>query len=168
MLLLVEFLFILILSMILFMVYRRELESSKKNSCVASVEEFWAGKERRKHVRFQKSFDVIYILGKHPHLKSKCSIMDISEGGMKILIAQKVEKGALMNLVLDLGDGSSSPTEVEGEIMWSEESKDSDPLGRRMFYSGIKFLAIKEGHGKRLADYLRGMPSSTSISNAKA
>jgi hypothetical protein len=168
MLLLVEFLFILILSMILFMIYRKERVSSKNNSCLASVEEFWAGKERRKHVRFQKSFDVVYSLEKHSHLKNNCRMMDISEGGMKILIDQKLEKGAVMDLKVSLGDGSSQPAEVEGEIMWSEESKDPGPSGKRMFYSGVKFLAIKEGHGKRLADYLRGLPSSPSAYPVKA
>jgi len=168
MLLLVEFLFILILSMILFMIYRRETLSSKNNSSLASVEEFWAGKERRKHVRFQKSFDVVYALEKRPHLKNKCKTMDISEGGMKILIDQKLEKGAVMDLMVDLGGGSSHPAEVEGEIMWSEESKDPDPSGKRMFYSGIKILAIKEGRGKNLAEYLHHLPSSPSVSPSKA
>ena len=167
MLLLVEFLFILILSMILFMIYRRELASSKTNSPLASVEEFWAGKERRKHVRFVKSFEVIYALEKRPHLKNKCRTLDISEGGMKILIDQKLEKGTIMDLMVGLGNGASEPAEVEGEIMWSEESKDPNSFGKRMFYSGIKFLAIKEPHGKRLSDYLHGLPSSLSASPPK-
>lgn len=168
MLLLVEFLFILILSMVLFMIYRKEQASSKNNSRLASVEEFWGGKERRKHVRFQKSFEVVYALKKRPHLKNNCRTMDISESGMKILIDQKLEKGAVMALTINLGDGASHPTEVEGEIMWSEESKDPDPSGKRMFYSGVKFLAIKEGYGKRLSDYLGERPSSPSASPVKA
>lgn len=167
MLLLVEFLFILILSMMLFMVYRRDLISSKKNSHMASVEEFWAGKDRRKHVRFQKSLSVIYAMERYPHLNSKCSTIDISEGGMKILIDQKLEKGAVMDLMVDLGDGAAHPAEVEGEIAWSEESKDPDPSGKRMFYCGVKFLAIKEGRGKRLADYFSNLPSISSAPDTK-
>ena len=166
MLLLIELLFIVILSMILFMIYKRESASSKKNSSMASVEEFWAGKERRKHVRFQKSFDIIYVLEKHPQLKNQCRTLDISEGGMKILIDQKLEKGAVMSLSIDIA-GSSHPAEVDGEIMWSEESKISGPSGKRMFYSGIKFLAMKEKRGKILVEYLRGLPSHPSTSPLK-
>lgn len=167
MLLLVELLFILTLSMILFMIYRRELVSSKKNSSLASVEEFWAGKERRKHVRFAKNLEVVYALEKRPHLNNKCRTMDISEGGMKILIDQKLEKGTVMDLMVGFGNGASKPAEVEGEVMWSEESKDPNPLGKRMFYSGIKFLAIKEPRDKRLIDYLHGLPSALSASPLK-
>jgi c-di-GMP-binding flagellar brake protein YcgR len=125
----------------------------------ARVEEFWDGKERRRHVRFKKALDVTYKVEKKPHLKNGRTV-DISEGGMKLLIDEKLFKGAILDLEVELA-GTGTTAEVEGEVVWSEDSKFNDGSGKRYFASGIQFIAIKEPSGSRLIDYIRSLPADT-------
>ncbi|MFH0764283.1 MAG: PilZ domain-containing protein [Candidatus Omnitrophota bacterium] len=153
---LVGLFFILLLSMILYMLYRTELTATKNNRHHAKVEEYWTGKERRKYTRFKKTLDVIYTVAKKPHLSSRGHTIDISEGGMKLVLDEKLPKGAIMDLKISI-PGSSQDTDVEGEIIWSEEANYDKLSGKRQFYYGIKFLYIKEPSGKHLSDYIRSI-----------
>ncbi|MCX5680188.1 MAG: hypothetical protein NTZ95_06010, partial [Candidatus Omnitrophica bacterium] len=73
--------------------------------------------------------------------------------------AEKLEKGTILGFTIALPDRGRS-AKIEGEVAWSEEFGGTDPSGRRLFYSGIRFLAIKEPSGFSLIEYIRSLPSS--------
>ena len=144
------------------MIYMRESGSAKKKSRRASLEEYWSGKERRRHVRFSKKLEVSYAVTKKAKLKSNGHTVDISEGGLKILMDEKLEKGAVVGFAIAI-PGAGKPADVEGEVMWSEEFDGSEPSGKRLFYSGVRFLAVREPAGSKLIEYIRSLPSSSKI-----
>jgi len=158
MLLTIELLFIVLLSTVLLISYKNEKVVSKNISPLAKVEEYWSGKERRQHFRFDKVLEVTYSVVKKPHLKSSGITVDISEGGMKLLLDDKLSKGAILDLKIMLPD-SKKNAEVEGEVVWSDEVDGLDSSGKRLFHSGIRFLALKEPAGARLIDYVRSLAS---------
>ena len=162
MVLFIELAFIILLGAVLFMIYMREISSSKKNSHKASLEEYWSGRERRRHVRFKDKLEVSYTVTKKAKIKNNAYTVDISEGGLKILIDEKLGKRSILELIIILPTSGRS-AKAEGEVLWSEEFKGADPSGRRLFYHGIKFLGLKEPSGFNLIEYIRALPSSLEI-----
>lgn len=162
MVLLIEIIFIALLTAILFMIYVRETRSLKKNGRKASLEEYWSGKERRRHARFKNKLEVSYTVAKKPRLKNGGHTVDISEGGLKVLMAEKLGKGSILGLTIVL-PGSRKAASVEGEVVWSEEIEGMDISGKRLFYSGIRFLAIKEQPGSGFIEYIRSLPESSEV-----
>ncbi len=160
MILMFEFLFILLLVLVLFMLYKSERSSTKNLMPQAEVEEYWSGKERREHVRFKKHLPVTYTVQKRPHLKSNGRTVDISQGGMKLLLSEKLPKGTIVDLTLELSDIKDT-VEIEGHIAWSEEKESKDSSGKRFFYSGIKFSAIKEPSTDSFLNYMRSISVET-------
>lgn len=156
MLLLVEIFFIVLLTMMLFTLYHNERETARKLTPHAAIEEYWTGKERRQHVRFEKSLTVDYTVEKKPHLKTSGATVDISEGGMKLIVNEKLPKGAVLDFKIALSNPGDT-AEVEGEVVWSEDAGADDASGKRLFYSGIKFSAIKQPAGKNLIDYIHSV-----------
>lgn len=156
MLLIVEILFIVLLTMILFMLYKNEHLFSKKVVPLATVEEFWSGAERRKAVRFKKDLTVHYAVEKRPHLKTNGKTVDISESGVKILIDEKLTKGTTLDIMIAI-PGSGKQIEAEGEIVWSEEANEPDASGKRFFHAGVRFSAIREPNGTTLREYIRSL-----------
>lgn len=159
MFLILELLFIVFLVMVLYTLYGNERLSVKRLLPHAFIEEFWGGKERRHHVRFEKSLDVNYAVVRKPHLKDNGTTVNISEGGMKLALAEKLSKGAILDLKISLPNQNQT-IEIEGEVVWSEESAETDSDGKKIFCSGIRFAGIKEPSGVHLSDYIRSIAST--------
>lgn len=155
MFLILELLFIVILSMILFMIYRNERVLLKHVTPSAKLEEYWNGEERRRHLRFKEVLEVMYIVEKRPHLKNGKTV-NISEGGIKLLLDEKLAKGAILDLKIALPN-SKEVAEIEGEVVWSSDSQDKDPSGKRQFHSGVSFLAMREPYGTNFINYIRSL-----------
>lgn len=153
--LIVESLCIVLLVMILLMVYRHDGVLSKRNMPTARIEEYWNGKERRRHLRFKKVLEVNYTVEKKPHLKNGKTV-DISEGGVKLLLDEKLREGVILALKIALPN-SKMMAEIEGDVVWSSEAQDKDPSGKRLFHSGIRFFAMREPSGTNLVDYIRSL-----------
>lgn len=164
MFLVVELLFIILLVLVLIMLYKNERISSRRASPQARAEEYWNGKERRKHTRLQKILDVSYTVRKKPFLKSSARTTDISEGGMKIVLDEKLPTGTILELKVPLPD-SKGTQDIEAEVVWSEESPDKSSSGKRIFSSGVKFLAVRESSGSALLSYIRSLISSATGEN---
>lgn len=161
MLIIVELLFIMILAVMLFMIYRSERASRKKALPRAKIEEYWDGKERRRHVRFKKALELTYMIEKRPHLKNGRTV-DISEGGLKLLLAEKLAVGTIMDLHITLPDSAKSvEIEIEGEVVWSSEAKEDAVSDKRLFYSGIKFFAMPEPSGANFINYISSLPEDS-------
>ena len=162
MLIAAELLFIVLLSMMLFMVYKNERTSAKKSLPRAKAEEYWNGKERRRHVRFKKALELTYMVEKKPHLKHSRTV-DISEGGLKLVLAEKLATGTIMDLRIALPNSRNTEIEIEGDVVWSGDAKDEEGSGKRLFYSGIKFFAIPEPSGTDLINYLRSLAKDSAV-----
>lgn len=156
MILVFEILFIALLVMIFLMLRTSEKSFVKNNKPHAEVEEYWNGKERREHVRFKKTLPVTYTVQKQPHLKSNGRTVDVSQGGMKLLLAEKLQKGTIIDLTVELPNIKDA-AELEGQIAWSEEITNKDSSGKRLFCSGVKFSAIKEPSGNSFLNYMRSL-----------
>lgn len=159
MLLVVELLFIFVLAGLLIMLYKSERISLKKLIPKARVEEYWSGRERRQHVRLDKKIDVNYIISKKPLLKKDGMTVNISEGGMKLLLDEKLAKGTILDLELPL-QGEKRMV-IEGEVIWSDEAKDVASPEKRLFHSGIKFLSVKAPPDVKLGDYIKAAVSDS-------
>jgi len=158
MLVIFELLSILMLAMILFSLYRNERILSKSVLPQAGVEEFWNGPERRKHTRFRKKLVVSYCVIKHPHIKNRCRTIDISEGGMKLILNEKLDKGTILDIKISIPKSEKS-IYAEGGVAWTEDISERDAFGRRLFFAGIKFSAINEPDGSSLLEYIQSLNS---------
>ena len=160
MLIAIELLFILLLAIVLFMVFKNE-GFSAKNRRQARVAECWSGKDRRQHPRFTQSLGVAYSVIKGSPTKSASGkTVDISEGGMKLLLDEKLPQGAHVSLNILLSD-TGEVAEMAGDVMWTEDASDaSDPSGKRLFYSGIKFSAAKEPSSNSFISFIRSFTPS--------
>jgi len=103
-------------------------------------------KEKRRHRRFKKSFDVKYeskgIAGIESNTKSK----DISIGGIKIPINKLIQKGAKLTMEIKLPD-EETPITAQGQIMWVKNLSDN-PHGD--VDAGIKFSKIDKAQKEKL------------------
>jgi hypothetical protein len=159
MLLFIEITFIALLAGILIMVYRREGRISTKARRRASVDGYWSGKERRRHVRFKDRLDVDYSVIKGGKPRKGGRTIDVSEGGLRMLIYEKLIQGEVLELIIEL-PGTGAAARVNGKVVWSEEASDPDQDGRRTFYSGLQFLSVREPVDSGFIRYIRSLPSS--------
>jgi hypothetical protein len=118
----------------------------------ATVEECWTDEERREHKRFADGAVVEYRVEKRPHLKGG-KVINMSKGGMKLLLDEKLQPGAIMNLKIYMPEKKSA-AEVEAEVVWTKDADLKNPAGKRFFHSGIKFIAIKDSADIHITDYL--------------
>lgn len=152
-----QLILIVILIAIFFMLYLNERVSQKNIMPKAVMEEYWDGKERRRHFRFKQALEINYEVRKNSHTSSAKTI-DISEGGAKLLLAEKLTNKAIIELKLLLPD-SKKALDLQSEVVWSEEVPERDPAGRRMFHAGVRFLALTDSANHILSDYLRKLAS---------
>lgn len=155
MLVILELSFIVLLFMILGLLYRNEKILAKKASPHAKIEEYWNGMERRRYARFREILEAMYKIEKRPHLKTGKTV-DISEGGVKLLLDEKLAKGTIIDLQIAFPNSKKS-AEVEGEVVWTSEYQEADASIKRLFHSGVKFLAINQPQGTNLIDYIRSL-----------
>lgn len=152
---LIELTFIIVLISVLVVLYGNDRSSAKNKLPQAIMEEYWNGRERRKFVRFKQALEVSYLVKKKSSIKNGKSV-DLSEGGMKLLLDEKLAKGTIINLRIGIPE-TRQTAEAEGEVVWCEEAAGNDPAGKRLFHSGIKFSILKEPHAKTLIDYIRSI-----------
>lgn len=155
---LIEAVFIAVLSAILFLMYSRGVFSIKNRFRRAVINGSWTGKERRQHVRFKNDLEVRYTEKKRQAV-SDGKTVDISMGGLRLLLEEKLSKGAVLLVRIMLPDGKR-PVEARGEIVWSEETDGNGSDGKRMFHAGIRFLDVKKPSDAHLLKYLRSLPQS--------
>ena len=157
MFLIVGMVFLALLSITLMMLWGHEKIAIKRVIHHAKVEEFWDGEERRSHKRFNKDLEVEYSVKKRPHLKN-CRTVNLSKGGMKLLLDEKLPIGAILGLKVYIPEKRRT-IEVEAEVVWTNDADKTDLSGRRFFFSGLKFIAIKEPAGIHLSEYLTHLES---------
>ena len=155
MFLVVEALFIILMTVILFIFYVNERSSGRKNLPRAVMEECWSGKERRQHIRFKKNLEVNYLVRKRSRVKTHGSTVDVSQGGMKLCLSEKLAKGTVLELMVNIPDVKKAAV-LQGEVVWSEDTGD-DAEGRRAFYSGVMFISAKDPSRIHLIEYIKSL-----------
>ena len=135
---------IIVLSIILYLIHKEDLKSKADRMARGEVEKYWNGAERRRHVRFDASIKVRYTL-KRSSPDGDAVSRDISEGGIRLLVDKKLERGTILNLRIANGP-QAQPISLEGVIVWCNEARDKkDSDGRRLFHIGVKLTRIEKG-----------------------
>ena len=105
--------------------------------------------ERRQHIRISDSLKVVYQV-----LKSFRSVTsntrDISEGGIRLPILQRLQPGMVIELELHLPD-LRKPIRAIGEIVWLKEIEDL----KFPFVVGVKFINIDTVSLGKIRDYIK-------------
>ena len=157
MFLIVGTVFLILLSITLMMLWGHERIATKRVVPRAKIEECWDGEERRSHGRFNENLEVEYGVRKKPHLKNGRTV-NLSKIGIKLLLDEKLQKGAILGLKIHIPEKRRT-IEVEAEVVWTNDADKKDPSGKRFFFSGLKFISIKEPAGIHLSEYLTHLES---------
>lgn len=152
--------FLALLSVTLFMLWAHEKITNKKITPHAKIEECWLDEDRREHKRFEKDLEIEYSIEKKARLNNGRTV-NISKGGMKVLIDEKLSKGDIMDLKVFIHE-KRKVVEIEAQVVWTKDSDYSDSSGKRYFYSGLKFMALKEPSNIRFLDYINSLETKES------
>lgn len=93
-------------------------------------------KERRRHKRMRASLEVTYRITGH-HLQSGSRSIDLSEGGMRLSVAQRLNPGTVLELKIN-SKKAGKVISAAGEVMWVNRRRDP----KFPFEMGIKFTRI--------------------------
>ena len=76
--------------------------------------------EQRRHIRIRSSLRVSYQAGNSPP-RSDCRSKNISEGGIRISLYQKLEAGTVLKLCIYFQD-LAEPAVIFGKVVWARET----------------------------------------------
>lgn len=155
-LLLIQALIVIILAMTLSTVIADERKNRKRNMRSVKLKGFWSGAERRSVDRYNVSLLVKYYMnGTALDVKAK----DISSRGIRLLLDEKIENGTSLRLEISL-PGKDGVLKGRGKVVWVEEAKEDEATSpKRLFNTGIKFVWFRDSDGKKLFDFIYGLPS---------
>jgi c-di-GMP-binding flagellar brake protein YcgR len=156
--LLAELSVIILLGALLLMVYRNDRILSRQRVPKAVIEEWWDGGERRKYRRFQATLEISYRVKQDGHREQAGKTIDISAGGMKILLTEKLSAGTHLDIQAEL-PGIAKHVQLEGEVAWSGEAGGELASGKRSFYAGVEFSSLKEPSRTMLINYINSIAS---------
>ena len=157
MFLIVGIVFLILLSVTLMMLWGHEKIATRRVIPRAKIEECWYGEDRRSHERFNKELEVEYSVEKRAHLKNGMTV-DLSKGGMKLLLDEKLPMGTILGLKMSIPEKRRT-IEAEAEVVWTSDAERNDNSGKRFFFSGLKFISVKEPAGVHLSEYLTRLGS---------
>jgi c-di-GMP-binding flagellar brake protein YcgR len=159
MLLYAQLLLIVLLLATLVVVRFNEAKEAKERTPHATVDEIWLSKERRKTVRIETALDLTYRSEKK-RSSQKAYTENISTGGLKMHVAEKLPKGATIHAEISMPN-SNDPILARGIIAWSEDSPGKMVDGRRVFAVGVKFIHLKPLERRRLSSFIENsLPSA--------
>lgn len=93
--------------------------------------------ERRRFVRYELNTDIMYQFLNDPLKTHKGKAVDLSSGGMKLILDKRTEEGSHLKIVLIL-PGETEAIEIQGEVVWVHDNKDGN------FSVGMLFTVLKE------------------------
>jgi c-di-GMP-binding flagellar brake protein YcgR len=157
MVLIAEIIIIGLLIIALAVVIIEENKIKKSKVPRGTVKEYWDGRERRQSIRVNASLIVRYSVAKKHNVKLNGRMKDISSGGMRLLVNEKLGDGTLLLLEFDLPE-AKDVINAEGKVMWADGKYDErDETGRRIFHTGIQFVNMKQDDKNRLVNYIERM-----------
>lgn len=154
MLLITEVIIILVLIAGLAIVIIEERRVKKLKIPKGAVREYWNGRERRQSMRIDTALIVKYSLEEKQHMKPNGRMRDLSSGGMRLLVNEKLKEGVLLLLEFDIPN-TKDVIAAEGRVIWADGGfTERNEIGQRIFQTGIQFINIKSNDKDRLASYI--------------
>ncbi|MBI1978053.1 MAG: PilZ domain-containing protein [Candidatus Omnitrophica bacterium] len=110
----------------------------------------WAGLDQRAFPRIQARCDIdIHSFGG----PIKAQTQNVGIGGVCVILNRELEKLSQVGLKLAL-EGSSSPIECTGRIVWMVKSKEP-ASGKTFFDTGIEFVNLNPQDQECLSTYIK-------------
>ncbi len=110
------------------------------------------GEERRRYPRSAAALRINYQIGNEPAVHYNCVVRDISEGGIRLSLYQRVARGSSVRLQIYLPD-AQEPTLVFGKVVWERETSDKE----YPYDAGIEFNLFDPAFRLRIQKYIQGM-----------
>lgn len=143
---------LLILVLILGLTLKEEI-MVRKGITHGMANKYWAVREKRKFVRFQEDMKIRYNRINSTSSRNNTKMRNISTKGLCISTYEKLEKKDMLDLEIEV-PGFSKPVRLTGSVMWVKELRSADKDGRRMFYTGLRFVKIDPGSEAILITHL--------------
>jgi c-di-GMP-binding flagellar brake protein YcgR len=106
----------------------------------------WNNPERRQFVRV--NFPCRIVLHKPQEHIISTKVKDVSTGGIRIVIAEKLETSSLVNLTIY--GLAKRPITCRGRIKWAFSRKNSKDNNSYLFDTGIEFHKINDQDLKKI------------------
>ncbi|MCM8783790.1 MAG: PilZ domain-containing protein [Candidatus Omnitrophica bacterium] len=151
------FLLLCLSIVVLIYVYYEDYRSRKENRAEGRMVGLWNRNERRRFKRLPASLTIGYeISGKPTPLKEICS-RDISQGGIGLIIYEKLREGTLLRIWVDIPERKEKLF-ILGKIAWQKEvTQDSSP--KRVFYAGVCFTTLDTPTQLHLLNFISSLES---------
>ncbi|MFH1771424.1 MAG: PilZ domain-containing protein [Candidatus Omnitrophota bacterium] len=106
--------------------------------------------EKRRFVRFDSSVNVHYQILEEGQQIREASSRDISAGGIRIIIKEKIPMGTQLEMEIILPNEKRT-IQLVGEVVWQQESDTGDV---EVFDTGIKFVKISSSNILKITSYI--------------
>jgi len=158
MILVVQITIICVMIGVLACLYLEELQDMRYKGPRAKVEEVWLGPEKRKHKRVTVDMDVGYSLPPNAGRKgaTKTFTEDISMGGAKVFLEEKLDRGMALMLQLKVPN-LNKPIVTNAEVAWVDNNPRTLPSGKRSYATGVMFTRLKPTDKKELSKFIDGL-----------
>lgn len=106
--------------------------------------------ENRKFVRVEWPVVIKYKTIEEPSAHDQIVGRDISEGGARFIVYERLMKGTKLDFQLEV-PFDSMPIFAKGEVMWIKKIGDDNS---KMFEVGVVFKGVSQNDQKRLKMYI--------------
>ncbi|MDO8602694.1 MAG: PilZ domain-containing protein [Candidatus Omnitrophota bacterium] len=106
--------------------------------------------ENRKFVRIEWPVIIKYKTIEEPHIQDHIVSKDISEGGARFIVYERLMKGTRLDIQLEV-PFDSLPIFAKGEVAWIKKAGDEDS---KAFEIGVVFTNVDSKEQKRLKMYI--------------
>jgi c-di-GMP-binding flagellar brake protein YcgR len=106
--------------------------------------------ESRKFIRIEWPVIIKYKTVEEPSAQDQIVGKDISEGGARFIVYERLMKGTKLNIQLE-APFDSMPMSVTGEVAWIKKIGDENS---KMFEVGVVFKGINPADQKRFKMYI--------------
>lgn len=145
---------LILLGFILLVIYRNEYRLKKISAPDGKVKEYWGSRERRQSVRLEIPLEIKYTCAPAYNHNHHSLTRNISQGGVQLLIYEKLNVGDIINLELNLTP-QEHPIIGKGEIVWLKDAAaEGSGEQKRAFVTGIKFIGLKLRDEERLSAFI--------------
>jgi c-di-GMP-binding flagellar brake protein YcgR len=106
--------------------------------------------ENRKFVRIEWPVVIKYKTIEEPRTQDQIVGKDISEGGARFIVYERLTKGTKLDFQLEM-PFDSMPILAKGEVAWIKKIGDE---GSKTFEAGVVFKGVSQNDQKRLKMYI--------------
>jgi len=106
--------------------------------------------ENRKFVRIEWPVIIKYKTIEEPHIQDHIVSKDVSEGGARFVVYERLMKGTKLDIQLEM-PFDSMPLLATGEVTWIKKIGEEDS---KTFEIGVIFKGISQNDQKRLKMYI--------------